>query len=76
VAAECVSKIISTVMNVAGIAGVVIGLAETQQLHFRDPEMKKKRFQRFYSWVLWFFDRQSGFNIVSCNGEAQNAKKL
>ena len=37
------NKIINTIMNAAGIVAVVIGLAESQLLIFRDPEMKKLR---------------------------------
>jgi hypothetical protein len=41
VAAEYVSKITNTVINACGIVGLVVGLAETQQLVFRDPEKKR-----------------------------------
>jgi hypothetical protein len=36
--AEYLSKISNTVINILGIIGLVIGMAEIQQLHFRDPE--------------------------------------
>ena len=48
VAAEYVSKIINTVINVAGIVAVLIGLAESQQLTFRDMEMRKMRLKILY----------------------------
>lgn len=47
-AAEVVSKIINTVINLAGIGGLIIGLAETQQLSFKDPEKKRIRFELFW----------------------------
>lgn len=37
-AAEYLSKISNTVINLLGIIGLIIGLAEIQQLQFRDPE--------------------------------------
>ncbi len=43
VAAEFVSKVINTAINLAGITGLIIGLAETQQLTFKDPEKKRIR---------------------------------
>jgi len=36
--AEYLSKISNSVINLLGIVGLVIGLAEIQQLNFRDPE--------------------------------------
>lgn len=38
-----VSKIINTIINLAGIGGLIIGLFETQQLSFKDPEKKRIR---------------------------------
>ncbi len=43
VVAEYVSKVINTAINLAGITGLIIGLAETQQLTFKDPEKKRIR---------------------------------
>ena len=36
--AEYLSKISNSVINLLGIVGLVIGLAEIQQLNFRDPD--------------------------------------
>ncbi len=38
-AAEYLSKISNTVINLLGIFGLIIGIAEIQQLQFRNPEM-------------------------------------
>ncbi len=44
IVAEYVSKLTNTIINVCGIIGLMIGLAETQQLNFRDPNKKRIRF--------------------------------
>jgi hypothetical protein len=36
--AEYLSKISNSVINLLGIVGLIIGLAEIQQLNFRHPE--------------------------------------
>ena len=36
--AEYLSKVSNTVINLFGIMGLVIGLAEIQQLNFKDPD--------------------------------------
>ena len=65
-AAERVSKITHTIINALGIVGLIIGIAETQQLNFRDPDrmhitiemdldMTLLRFTSIFSFLYMIF---------------------
>ena len=64
--AEYVSKVTHTIINMLGIIGLVIGIAETQQLNFRDParthiniemdmDMSLLRFTSVFSFLYMIF---------------------
>ena len=60
------SKVTHTLINVLGIIGLIIGIAETQQLNFRDPDrthiniemdldMTLLRFTSIFSFLYMIF---------------------
>lgn len=65
-AAEYVSKVTHTIINMLGIIGLTIGIAETQQLNFRNPDkthinlemdldMSLLRFTSIFSFLYMIF---------------------